>query len=120
MAHKELGDVAALCDPDVIRGADLPAFWGDTLGRLLAGYACLHAKSVLALGRDGHSQCVREQDLASAKADMALLVDGFYKQAYEERRLKDLQDRAQKLTVRPTRVPTFACERVFACAGKRA
>ena len=31
---------------------------------------------------------------------MALLVDGFYKQGYEERRLKDLKDRAQKLTAR--------------------
>ena len=50
---------------------------------------------------------MREQDLAAAKADMALLVDGFYKQAYEERRLKDLKDRAQKLTA-CTCVPCFS------------
>lgn len=48
----------------------------------------------------GFQRRVVMQDLAAAKADMALLVDGFYKQAYEERRLKDLSDRAQKLTVR--------------------
>ena len=35
---------------------------------------------------------------------MALLVDAFYKQAYEERRLKDLKDRAEKLTARPSAI----------------
>ncbi|KAK9839712.1 hypothetical protein WJX81_007820 [Elliptochloris bilobata] len=38
------------------------------------------------------------RELAAAKADMALLVDCFYKQAYEERRLRDVRDRAHKLT----------------------
>lgn len=40
---------------------------------------------------------------------MALLVDGFYKQAYEERRLKDLKDRAQKLTACSLRSLLLCC-----------
>jgi len=56
----------------------------------------------------GHSAAcdvrrLREQDLAAGKADMALLVDCFYRQAYEDRQLRTAEERQKKLTVRAAR-----------------